>query len=257
MIAVFDARYWNLLRQFTVSWFKLRDQGSFLGFLWTLLHPMLLLLVLYTIFVNRLGNDIPHFGVYLLIGIIHWSFFATATTRCVTSLVSRDALVRNASFPNELLVFSDVGCILISFVLEIGVLVLFLLVEGLPVRLIWFALPLIVAVQTLLVGGVSLLLASAQVYTQDVERIWSIVLRVGFFMVPIFYSPASVESPVARFALQANPLTQIMTFSRDVLIDGRLPSMLWMLYTLVFGAVLFGVGTTIFRRIESSLAERV
>jgi teichoic acid transport system permease protein len=116
---------------------------------------------------------------------------------------------------------------------------------------------MIVALQVLLVGGVSLLLASAQVFTQDVERIWSIVLRVGFFMVPIFYSTASVESELARFVLQANPLTQIMTFSRDVLIDGRLPSLTWMLYTGLVGGLLFSAGITIFRRVESSLAERV
>ena len=70
-----DTRYWNLLREFTVTGFKLRDQGSFLGFLWTLLHPFVLLAVLYALFATRLGEGVAHFPTYLLIGIVHWSFF--------------------------------------------------------------------------------------------------------------------------------------------------------------------------------------
>jgi lipopolysaccharide transport system permease protein len=252
-----DRRYWNLLREFTVNWFKLRDQGSLLGFFWTLLHPLTLLLVLYLLFQQRLGSDIPHFGVYLLIGIIHWSFFATATGRCVSSLVARDDLVRNVRFPRELLVFSDIGSILISFLLEIAVLLLFVLFEGLPIRWLWLMIPAIVALEALLVAGISLVLASAQVFVQDVERIWSIVMRIGFFLVPIFYSVDAIDQIWARALLEVNPLTQIMTFSRDVLIHGAFPSPLWVVYTLGFSWALFAVALRAFRRAEASIAERV
>ena len=252
-----DRSYWTLLREFTITWFKLRDQGSLLGFFWTLLHPLILLLVLYLLFQQRLGADIPHFGVYLLIGIIHWSFFATATGRCVGSLVNRDQLVRNVRFPRELLVLSDVGSILISFVLEIVVLLLFVLFEGLHVRWVWLMIPVIVAIEAIFVSGVALVLASSQVFAQDIERIWSILLRIGFFLVPIFYSTAGIDHGWARTMIEINPLTQIMTFSRDVLIDGSLPSVTWMTYTLAVTSILFLVALWLFNRVEASLAENV
>ena len=252
-----DRRYWNLLREFTVNWFKLRDQGSLLGFFWTLLHPLMLLLVLYLLFQQRLGPDIPHFGVYLLIGIIHWSFFATATGRCVGSLVTRDDLVRNALFPRELLVFSDVGSILISFVLEVAVLLLFVLIEGLPLRWVWLMIPVIVALEAVLVSAISLMLAGAQVFVQDVERIWSILMRIGFFLVPIFYSVDAIDRVWARVLLEINPLTQIMNFSRDILIHGAFPSPLWLAYTLGFCVALLALALWMFKWAEASFAERV
>jgi ABC-type polysaccharide/polyol phosphate export permease len=252
-----DRRYWNLLLEFTISWFKLRDQGSLLGFLWTLLHPLMLLLVLYLLFRHRLGTEISHFGVYLLIGIIHWSFFATATGRCVASLVNRDQLVQNVSFARELLVFSDVGSILISFALEMAVLLFFVLLDGLPIRWIWLMIPVIVALEAILVCGISLILACAQVFVQDVERIWSILLRIGFFLVPIFYSVEGIDPVWAGRLLEINPLTQIMTFSRDVLISGSLPSLGWMAYTLAAASILFFTALRVFRRAEPSFTERV
>lgn len=249
--------YWSLIREFTVSGFKLRDQGSLLGFLWTLLHPLALLAVLYFLFQFRLGNETPFFRVYLLIGIIHWSFFSTATTKTVTSIGRRDHLVLNINFPREILVISDVGSVLISFVLELVVLLVFLVVEGVPFHLTWFLLPAVIGLQALLILGVGLALASLQVFVRDVERIWTIVLRIGFFLVPIFYEASIIESDFQRRVFLCNPLAQIMQFSRSVLIEGVVPSPGWVLYTLLFGGVLLGGAMVFFKRLEPRFAERL
>jgi ABC-2 type transport system permease protein len=249
--------YWSLLREFTVCGFKLRDQGTVLGFLWTLLHPLLLLAVLYLLFRNRLGTEIPHFRIYLLVGIIHWSFFSTATTKAIQSVALRRDLVTNVHFPREILVIGDVGTVLISFVLEIGVLFGFILVEGIPVRAAWLLLPVIAGLQGLLIVGVALFLAAAQVFVQDIERIWTLVLRIGFFLVPIFYDPRVIENDLHRQIFLLNPLTQIMTFSRTVLIEGRIPDASWMIYTLAIGLLLTALSLRFFRRLEPSFAERL
>ena len=101
------------------------------------------------------------------------------------------------------------------------------------------------------------MLAGSQVFVQDVERIWSILMRIGFFLVPIFYSVDTIDRVWARVLLQINPLTQIMTFSRDVLIDGAFPSPLWLAYTVAFGAGLFALALRMFKWAEASFAERV
>jgi lipopolysaccharide transport system permease protein len=228
-----------------------------LGFFWTLLHPLLLLLVLYLLFRNRLGGQIEHFRIYLLIGIIHWSFFSTATTKAVNSIVQRRELVVNVFFPREILVIGDVGTVLISFVLEILVLFAFIAAEGIPVRMTWLLLPAIVALQTLLVVGFGLLLAGLKVFLQDIERIWTITLRIGFFLVPIFYTPDIIADEMQRRIFLLNPLTRIMGFSREILLQGTVPSPLWMAYTLGFGAALVFLSLRLFKRLEPSFAERL
>jgi ABC-type polysaccharide/polyol phosphate export permease len=249
-------QYWSLLREFTICGFKLRDQGSLLGFLWTLLHPLMLLLVLYMLFQDRLGSSIEHFRIYVLIGIIHWSFFATATTKTVNSIAMRREVVGNIYFPREILVFSDVGTVLISFVLELLVLFVFMVAEGIPFQATWFLLPLSILLQSLFIIGIGLLLATLQIYVRDIERIWTIVLRIGFFLVPIFYDPMVIKSDVQRTIYLCNPLTQIMIFSRSLLIDGRVPDGLWTLYTVAVGILLAAAALVFFKKMEPSFAER-
>ncbi len=250
-------RYLNLLQEFTICGFKVRDQGSLLGFVWTLLQPMLLLLVLSTLFSRRLSEDITHPSLYLLIGIVHWSFFSTATTKTVSSIAARGDLIRNVRFPREILVFSDIGTVLVSFLGEMVVLFAFVLVAGVPVRSVWLFLPVIIAMQALFIAGVGLILACGRVFIRDVERVWTIALRIGFFCVPIFYTTAILSTSTQRFFFECNPLAQIMAFSRSLLIEGTMPSISWVLYVLVFGCVVFAIGLMLFRRLESRFAETV
>jgi len=257
-LATIEARrYGNLLREFTICGFKLRDQGSFLGFVWTLLHPLLLLLVLSLLFSQRLAEDIRHPTLYLLIGIVHWSCFSTATSKAVNSIAARDDLVRNVPFPREILVLADVGTVLISFVLEIGVLFLFVFASGVPVHGSWLLLPLVIAIQAVFVTGIALVLACARVYVRDVERVWTIALRIGFFCVPIFYTSAILTSDLQRWVFACNPLAQIMGFSRELLIEGRVPDVGWMGYAAAVSAGCLGIGFLVFKRLERAFPEKL
>ncbi len=257
-MATIEARqYGNLLREFTICGFKLRDQGSVLGFVWTLLHPLLLLLVLSLLFSQRLAEDIRHPTLYLLIGIVHWSFFSTATSKAVNSIAAREDLVRNVPFPREILVLADVGTVLISFVLEVGVLFLFVFASGVPVQWTWLLLPAVIAIQAVFVTGVALALACARVFVRDIERVWTIVLRIGFFCVPIFYTSAILTTDLQRWIFACNPLAQLMGFSRSLLIDGRVPAFGWLGYALAVSAGVLGVGLFLFKRLERAFPERL
>jgi len=247
----------GLLREFTIAAFRVRDQGTVLGFLWTLLHPLLMLLILYALFQGQLGERIPNFRSYLLIGITHWSFFATATSKAVTSIVQRRELVSNFPFPRALLVLSDVGAVLISFVLELVVLLLFLVWDGVPLRWAALALPLVVAVEAVLVTGVGLALACAQVFVKDTERIWGILLRIGFFLVPIFYPVALLAEGPKRAIYLLNPLTQLMAASRELLLEGRVPAAAGIAWTVACAAGLLAGAFALFRRLEPRFAERL
>jgi len=257
MIAPYSEQYWNMARTFAYYGFRMRDQSTVLGFIWTLLHPLLLFLILFVLFRQRLGADIPNFAVYLLIGIVHWNMFANATNKAVNSLVSRRDMVVGMNFPRELIVFGDVGAALISSSLEFLVLILFAAIMGVPLSFAWLLVPIVFAIQSVLVVAVSLIVAGLQVFVRDVERIWSLLIRVGFFAVPIFYSLSILSGPWARAVILANPLTHNMTASRELMLEGRLASLGGLGYSLGVATVLLILGLALFRRAETSFAERL
>lgn len=257
MISPYSERYWNMARTFAYYGFRMRNQSTVLGFIWTLLYPLLLFLILFALFRQRLGADIPNFAVYLLIGIVHWNMFSTATNKAVNSLVSRRDMVVSMNFPRELIVFGDVGAVLISSALEFLVLIVFAAVMGAPLSLAWLLVPVVFAIQSVLVMAASLIVAALQVFVGDIERIWSLLIRIGFFAVPIFYSLSIVSDPWSRAVILANPLTHNMIASRELMLEGRLPPLGGLGYSLGVAVVLLILGLTLFRRAETSFAERL
>lgn len=257
MISPYSEQYWSMARTFAYYGFRMRDQSTVLGFIWTLLYPLLLFIILFGLFRQRLGADIPNFSVYLLIGIVHWNMFATATNKAVNSLVSRRDMVVGMNFPRELIVFGDVGAALISSSLEFLVLIIFAAIMSESLGLTWLLVPLVFVCQSVLVLAVSLIVAALQVFIRDVERIWSLLIRVGFFAVPIFYPLSIVTDASARAVIFANPLTHYMIASRDLMLEGQLPSLGGFAYSLAISLILLVVGLTLFRRAETAFAERL
>ncbi len=257
MISLYSEQYWNMARTFAYYGFRMRDQSTVLGFIWTLLYPLLLFLILFALFRQRLGADIPNFAVYLLIGIVHWNMFGNATNKAVNSLVSRRDMVVGMNFPRELIVFGDVGAVLISSALEFLVLIVFAAVMGAPLSLAWLLVPVVFAIQSVLVMAASLIVAALQVFVRDIERIWSLLIRIGFFAVPIFYPLSIVSDSWARAVILANPLTHNMIASRELMLEGRLASLEGLGYSLGVAIILLILGLTLFRRAETSFAERL
>ncbi|NNE35554.1 MAG: ABC transporter permease [Rhodothermales bacterium] len=235
----------------------MRDQSSVLGFFWTLLHPILLFLILFSLFRQRLGSDIPHFSVYLLVGIVHWNMFATSTTKAVNSLVARREMVVGMNFPRELIVLGDVGATLIASFLEFLILILFAVFLGVPVSFLWVLVPVVFLIQSVFVLATSLILAGLQVFVRDIERVWSLLIRVGFFAVPIFYQLSMVSDPFLRWVMLANPLTQNMLASRELLLEASIPPLTGIAYSFGISVVLLGAGIAFFRHAETSFAERL
>jgi ABC-2 type transport system permease protein len=253
----FSRQYLQMAGAFAYYGFKMRDQSTILGFVWTLLHPLLLFVILFMLFRQRLGAGIPNFGVYLLIGIVNWSLFSTATSKAVNCILARRDMVVSMKFPRELIVLGDVGGVAASSLLEFLVVCCFALAVGVAFKATWLLLPLVFLAQLIFVVAVSLVLASLQVFVRDTERIWSLILRMGFFAVPVFYPMTMLADGISRSIIQANPLTQYMDYSRALIIDGRIPPTGEMVYTVAVSCIVLALGFTWFRRIEDSFAERL
>jgi ABC-type polysaccharide/polyol phosphate export permease len=147
----FDKKYLNLLREIIISEFKLKDQSSFFGFVWSFLNPLLMLIVLFIFFNARIGGEIKHYPIYLLIGLIQYTHFSNATNSAMNVLASMRQLTANTIFPKEILVIGSVISSSIEFFISMTICLLIAYFSG--VRLTWnlLALPLILLLQLLLV----------------------------------------------------------------------------------------------------------
>ncbi len=248
--------YRDLIWNLTISDLKVKYQSSVLGFAWSLLNPLLMMLVLYFVFSNLFRFEQEHFALYLLIGLITWRFLANGTMLAMGSIVSRPGLVTKLYIPRQILVMSSVLSSFISSILEFVVLIplLFILGAGVTINVLFF--PLVHAIYFLIVYGVSLILASFYVYYRDLNQIWDVVLQAGIFLSPVIY-PISII-PVEYLDLyMLNPMTVLIQTYREFLLYGVTPSLASLLALLAVGAVMVAAGTPVFKRLERRFAEEI
>jgi ABC-2 type transport system permease protein len=248
------ARYWNLLWEMTRCEFKLRDQGTALGFLWTLLNPALQFVVMYQIFAKWMGHLVDNYAFYLIVGIVQWGFFANATSSAVQCLHAKAGMAQNFNFRREILVFSSVAVVLWSHLLELSVLLVFLALGTRMMSLTWLYLPVLIVIQVLWVVGLSLFLAQLSLRFRDVGRVWAILMQVGSFAVPIFY-PMKIIMESKRFWLMLNPLVHIMDGMRSCLLRAQIPPTWIVLSLLSGGALLTAWGLRSFRSQEGFITD--
>jgi len=248
--------YSELIKNLVKSDLKVKYQSSFLGFAWSMLNPLLMMLVLYLVFKNVFRFEQEHFDLYLLIGIMAWRFLVNGTMTAMTSIAGRSSLVTKIYIPREILTFSMTMSAFISSILEFLVLIPLLLILGASLSLTILLFPLIHALYFLIVYGISLALASLYVYFRDLNQIWDIVLQAGFYTAPIVY-PLSLVPEKYMFYYLLNPITRLMIMYRDALLYGTVPHLSDFIFVTVFGLICLAFGTQIFKKLSPRFAEEV
>lgn len=250
--------------------FKLRYFGSVLGYLWSLVQPLMLFGVLYTVFsvlLNFSGSE-KYYPVALLSGIVMFNFIGEATSGSVRSIVSREPLVRKIEFPRVAVPLATVLTALFNFTLNLVPVFVFLLIAGGEPRWSWFELPLIVLVLTLWLAGIAMLLSAMFVRYRDVEPIWSVVMQVLFYATPIFYTLDTVGQktgkPWVANLFMVNPFAALLQQFRHAIVDPSHASAAaaiggtWRLAAPALVIVLtVWIGWTVFSRMAPKVAEEL
>jgi ABC-2 type transport system permease protein len=260
----------NLARELAFTSFKLKYTGSALGYLWSLVKPMMLFGIMYAVFARllRAGANAPEFAVQLLLAIILWNFFVESTATAINSIASAGHLIRKAYFPRWILVVSSTLTALMTFLINIVLILLITVPLGhmhLSVRSL--AAPVYFLELVLLLLGLSLLLASAFVFYRDVGHIWEIAQLVLFYGSAIVFpftlfvvkGTATQLTTLGTFA-GLNPIAQIVEDLRHALVSPDIPSMehlLGPLYVVPIAIVLivFVLGYAVFRHLTPRFAE--
>ena len=257
-----------LLKELTKTDFKLRYQGSVLGYLWALLRPLMMFAILYVVFAKllRFGGDIPHYPVYLLCGTTMWSFFTECTAQGMQSIVARGDLLRKINFPKYIVVVSATLTAVINMLINLVVIVIFALINGVAPSWSWFlVLPAIFELY-LFSLGIAFLLGSINVKYRDITSIWDVIVQALFYAVPIIYpiSMVATTSVLAAKAILLNPIAQAIQDVRFNLITTETATTwnfvqapyLVIIPPLIIIAVLIA-GALVFRKKSKFFAEEV
>jgi ABC-2 type transport system permease protein len=208
-----------ILREMISTDFKIRYQGSVLGYFWSLLKPLLLFAILYIIFtyIVPIGKDIEHYPVILLLGVVLWGFFSEVTTVGAGSVVANGDLIRKISIPRYLVVLASSFSAFINLGLSLIVVFAFALFNGLYPQLSWFLLVPIVIELFAFSVGIAFILATANVKYRDITYIWEVFLQGGFYASAIIFPLSLVPLDLQKWFF-LNPLVQIIQDARYALV---------------------------------------
>lgn len=207
-----------LLSELVRTDFKLRYQGSVLGYAWSLLRPLFMFAILYVVFVVvfPLGKGIQHFPVYLFMGLVIWNFFTEITQQSLGSIVGRGDLIRKISIPRWTIVFASSISSLISLGLNLVVFAGFMILNHVDVTFTLALLPLLLLEIYLFGLGVSLFLSAAFVKFRDLTYIWDVVVQAGFYLTPILYPLQQITNGFFQKLILLNPVAQVIQDARYV-----------------------------------------
>ena len=267
-LEVFNRRNRILLNELSKTDFKLRYQGSILGYLWAIIRPFLMFGTMYLVFAKflRFGDEIPHYPVYLLVGTVLWNFFIECTNQGIQSLLIRSDLMRKIAFPKWIIVLSATTTALINLGINFIVIILFSFFSGIAPNLGWLLVPFLILELYLLSLGLALLLGSVNIKYRDVQSIWEVLVQALFYAVPIIY-PIQMVATYSNFTahlLMLNPIAQVIQDVRSLLVTDAtltsweiLPHFLLNFIPLLLVSLVFIAGMLVFKRKSKYFAEEI
>lgn len=243
-----------ILRQLVSKDFKLKYRRSVLGVIWSVLNPLLMMVVMSLVFSFFLRYDnIPHYPLYLILGSITWSVFADSTSAGVVSIIDAAPLLKKVRvnkvvFPSERVIFS-----LVNFAFSLVAVLLVMIWEGVAPSWTILLLPICLIFLMVFCIGMSLLLGSLAVFFRDVIHLWSVLLMAWNYATPIFW-PVSMINDVPygfmRVIMLGNPMYNYVTFMRNIILNGMVPAAATWALCIGWALVALLIGLLVFKKTE-------
>ncbi len=260
-------RYRDLLRNLVVSEVKTRYKNSVLGFVWSLLNPLAMMLVFTVVFgVLWPNQQVKNFPIFLLCGLLPWNFFSASVVSSINSVLANGNLVKKVYFPREILPIAAVLAQLVNFLLALVVLFAALLIVRTNFSPWLWTLPLIILIQTCFSLGIGLVLSTLQVFYRDTQLVMEVVMLAWFFLTPVFYTarqlPATYELwgyeiPVQRVLYILNPMASLINVYRDLLYNGYRTDIDFFVRTTLTALLALAFGYWFFTRYSDRFGEEV
>ena len=248
--------YRDLVRNLVSRDFKTRYKRSYLGILWSLLNPLLIVVVYTLVFDYIMKIRVKNFPMFFMCAYLPWSYFASAIVVSLSSLSDSGYLIKAVYFPREILPLSIVLSSLFHFLITFIFVFPILIIYGYFPQWSYFFLPAIIFFQSLFIFGLSLFLSSIHVFFRDLRYILDVILMAWFWLTPIVY-PISLIPDKYLFFYKLNPMALFVTAYREVLLDGVSPVPKYWMAILLATAGSLVLGYLSFLRIRKRLAEEI
>lgn len=260
-------RYQELIRNLVASDLKARYKNSVLGFVWSLLNPLAMMLVFTVVFgVLWPNHQMENYPIFLLCGLLPWNYFSISVTTSLVSVVANGNLVKKVYFPREVLPISAVLSQLVNFLLALLVLFIAILVLGANFSPWLWTLPFVILIQTCFTLGIGFVLSTLHVFYRDTRMVMEVVMLAWFFLTPVFYSvqqiPATlswigIEWDVRRIYYILNPMASLINVYRDLLYTGYRTDPDFFIRTTLTALVVLIFGYWFFVRYSDRFGEEV
>ncbi len=246
----------RILKEIAISDFKVRYQNSLLGYVWTLIKPLLLFAVLYVVFSVFMRFPVENYQLYLLLGVIIWNFFAEATSIALRSFETKQSLITKVYFPRIIVVIASTLTSLLTFLLNMIVFFVFLIISDISFSANFFFMVVYTLELYFIILGTSLILSTLYVKFRDISHIWDVLLQIGFWITPIIYPVTMVPEAYHRL-IYLNPLARLIEYSRAIFILNHVPAASLNTVLLIMTLLIMIGGVAVFYTQESSIPENI
>ena len=248
---------WNgdflfLLQNLVLKDFRIRYRNMSLGIFWSLLNPLIMMVVFTFVFSRIFRQQIQHYPAYLLCGLVPWNFFSGAWISGTNSLVENAPLIRRVPVPRELIPISSVLSNCLHLGIQIALLLVLLLFSGIMPSWLWLWMPLIWTLEIAFLCGLSLVCAALNTYLRDTRYLVESAITILFWLVPVFYSFSMIPSQFKE-VYEFNPVAALVMALRNVLLEGHSPAFSLVSKLTVVSVGMFAAGLYCFRRIRNNI----
>lgn len=251
---IFNYRY--MLISMVQRELRSRYKGSFLGFLWTFVNPLLQLAVYATVFPYILRVEQENYAMFLFVGLLPWIFFTSSLQNATTSILGNANLVTKIYFPRIILPLSTVCTNLMNYIYSLVIVIPALLITGVELtwNLMWF--PLILVIEFLFIAGFAFALSALHVKFRDVAHIIGIITFTWFYVTPIVFPMSIFPESIQRY-IELNPMVGIIEAFRDIFLFGKQPDFGQLAYPTMIAIITLFIGYLIFKNFEKAFAEEL
>ncbi|MGG4094728.1 MULTISPECIES: ABC transporter permease [Paenibacillus] len=243
-------KYGFLLSQLVERDFKTRYRRSVLGILWSLLNPLMIMIVQYLVFSTLFRFDIPNYAVYLLSGIVMFNYMSEATSQSMTCIIQNASLINKVYIPKYIYPLSRVLSSGVNFLFSLLALYIVIIANGMSITYSHIAMFFAIVCLFFFILGISFFLASLMVFFRDTQFLYSIVLTIWTYLTPIFY-PESILPNYMMSVMEFNPMYHFIRFIRFIILYGGIPDPKAWLYCAIFALLSFVIGLFVFKRTQN------
>lgn len=240
-------RFSPLLKELVIRDIKVRYRHSVLGLVWTVLNPLMMMVVITIVFSTLFKQNIPNFPIYYLAGSLLFSFNSESTTTALNSIISNASLIKKVYIPKYLFPFSNILSGLVNLGFSLIAMFIVMILTGAPFHITLLLIPIPIFYTFLFTTGLGILLSALTVFFRDIAHFYSVFILAWTYFTPVFY-PVSILNATAMKIMQFNPMYHYISFMRNLVLVGEFPSMKENLLCLMIGVFMIIAGLLVFYR---------